>query len=67
MYSTREDRSLIKRGWQEHWKWISHRKGKYDLETTDEIFQKPFGDEEVYLKHIAEVNRIMGIKPEALP
>jgi hypothetical protein len=27
-YSTREDCSLIKRGWQEHWKWISHRRRK---------------------------------------
>jgi hypothetical protein len=39
----------------------------YDLETTGEIFQKPFGDDEVDLEHIAEVKRIMGIKPEASP
>jgi hypothetical protein len=39
----------------------------YDLETTSEIFQKLFGDDEVDLEHIAEVKRIMGIKPEASP
>jgi hypothetical protein len=39
----------------------------YDLETTSEIFQKLFGDDEVDPEHIAEVKRIMGIKPEALP
>jgi hypothetical protein len=39
----------------------------YDFETTGEIFQKLFGDEEVDLEHIAEVKRIMGIKPEASP
>jgi hypothetical protein len=39
----------------------------YDLETTGEIFQKLFGDEEVDPEHIAEVKRIMGIKPEASP
>jgi hypothetical protein len=37
----------------------------YDLETTGEIFQKPFGDDEVDLEHIAKVKRIMGIKPKA--
>jgi hypothetical protein len=37
----------------------------YDLKTTGEIFQKLFGDDEVDLEHIAEVKRIMGIKPEA--
>jgi hypothetical protein len=37
----------------------------YDLETTSEIFQKLFGYHEVDLEHIAEVKRIMGIKPEA--
>jgi hypothetical protein len=37
----------------------------YDLETTDEISQKLFGDDEVDPEHIAEVKRIMGIKPEA--
>jgi hypothetical protein len=39
----------------------------YDLATTCEIFQKLFGDDEVDPKHIAEVKRIMGIKPEASP
>jgi hypothetical protein len=39
----------------------------YDLETTGEIFQKLFGDEEVEPEHIAEVKRIMGIRPEASP
>jgi hypothetical protein len=39
----------------------------YDLETTGEIFQKFFGDDEVDPEHIAEVKRIMGIKPEASP
>jgi hypothetical protein len=39
----------------------------YDLETTGDIFQKLFGDDEVDPKHIAEVKRIMGIKTEASP
>jgi hypothetical protein len=39
----------------------------YDLETTGEIFQKLFGDDEVDPEHMAEVKRIMGIKPEASP
>jgi hypothetical protein len=39
----------------------------YDLETTGEIFQKLFGDDEVDPEHIAVVKRIMGIKPEASP
>jgi hypothetical protein len=39
----------------------------YDLETTSEIFQKLFGDDEVDPKHITEVKRTMGIKPEASP
>jgi hypothetical protein len=39
----------------------------YDLETTGEIFQKIFGDDEVDLEHIDKVKRIMGIKPEASP
>jgi hypothetical protein len=39
----------------------------YDLETTGEIFQKLFGDDEVDLEHISEVKIIMGIKPEASP
>jgi hypothetical protein len=32
--SIKEDRSLIKRGWQEHWKWISHRRRKREIHTT---------------------------------
>jgi hypothetical protein len=39
----------------------------YDLETTGEIFQRLFIDDEVDLEHITEVKRIMGIKPEASP
>jgi hypothetical protein len=39
----------------------------YNLETTGEIFQKLFGDDEVDPEHIAEVKRIMGIKPGASP
>jgi hypothetical protein len=39
----------------------------YDLETTGEIFRKLFSDDEVHPDHIAEVKRIMGIKPEASP
>jgi hypothetical protein len=39
----------------------------YDLEITGEIFQKLFGDDEMDPEHIAEVKRIMGIKPEASP
>jgi hypothetical protein len=37
----------------------------YDLKTTGEIFQKLFGDDEVDPEHIAEVKKIMGIKPKA--
>jgi hypothetical protein len=37
----------------------------YDLETTGEIFQKLFGDDEVDPEHIAVVKRIIGIKPKA--
>jgi hypothetical protein len=36
----------------------------YDLETT-EIFRKLFSDDEVDPDHVAEVKRIMGMKPEA--
>jgi hypothetical protein len=39
----------------------------YDLETTGEIFQKLSSDDEVDSEHIAEVKRIMWIKPEASP
>jgi hypothetical protein len=42
-------------------------KDSYDLETTGEIFQKHFSDDDVDLEHIAEVKRIIGIKPEASP
>jgi hypothetical protein len=42
-------------------------KDSYELETTGEIFQKLFGDDEVDPEHIAEVKGIMGIKPEASP
>jgi hypothetical protein len=37
----------------------------YDLETTSEIFQKLFGDDEVDPEHIANVKKIMGIKLKA--
>jgi hypothetical protein len=37
----------------------------YEFETTSDLFQKLFGDDEVDLEHIAEVKRILGIKPEA--
>jgi hypothetical protein len=37
----------------------------YNLETTSEIFQMLFGDDEVDPEHIAEVKRIMELKPEA--
>jgi hypothetical protein len=39
----------------------------YVLETTGEIFQKLFSEKEVDLDHIAEVKRVMGIKPAASP
>jgi hypothetical protein len=39
----------------------------YDLETTGDIFQKLFGDDIVDPEHIAEVKRVMGIKPVASP
>jgi hypothetical protein len=39
----------------------------YNLEITGEIFQKLFGHDEVDPEHIAEVKRILGIKPEASP
>jgi hypothetical protein len=39
----------------------------YDLETTGEIFQKLFGNDEVDPEHITEVKRTMWIKPEASP
>jgi hypothetical protein len=39
----------------------------YDLETTGEILQKLFSEEEVDPDHVAEEKRIMGIKTEASP
>jgi hypothetical protein len=42
-------------------------KNSFDLETTGEIFRKLFSDDELDPDHIAEVKRIMGIKPEASP
>jgi hypothetical protein len=39
----------------------------YNFEPTGEIFQKLFGNDEVDPEHIAEVKRIMGIKPQASP
>jgi hypothetical protein len=39
----------------------------YNLETTGEIFKKLFSEYEVDPEHIAEVNRIMGIKAKASP
>jgi hypothetical protein len=36
----------------------------YNLETIGEIFVKLFGDDELDPEHIAEVKRIMGIKPK---
>jgi hypothetical protein len=42
-------------------------KDSYDFETTGEIFQKLFGDDEVDPEHIVEVKRIMGINPKASP
>jgi hypothetical protein len=42
-------------------------KDSCDLETTGEVFQKLFSDDEVDLEHIAEVKRIMWIKPEPSP
>jgi hypothetical protein len=39
----------------------------FNLETTGEIFQKLFGDDEVDPERIVEVKRIMGIKPEVSP
>jgi hypothetical protein len=39
----------------------------YNLETTWEVLQKLFSEEEVDPDHVAEANRIMGIKPKASP
>jgi hypothetical protein len=40
---------------------------QYNLETTGEVLQKLFSEEEVDPYHVAEAKRIMGIKPEASP
>jgi hypothetical protein len=40
---------------------------QYNLETTGEVLQKLFSEEEVDPDHVAEAKRIMGIKPEASP
>jgi hypothetical protein len=42
-----------------------HVKQPYNLETTGEVLQKLFSEEEVDPDHVAEVKRTMGIKPEA--
>jgi hypothetical protein len=44
-----------------------HVEQPYDLETTGEILQKLFSEEEVDPDHVAEEKRIMGIKTEASP
>jgi hypothetical protein len=31
---TREDRSLIKRGWQKLWRWTFHKRNKWNINTT---------------------------------
>jgi hypothetical protein len=69
-YSTREDCSLTKRGGRRlEVDFLPEKQAEnlYDLETTSEIFQKLFSDDEVGPDHIVEVKRIMGIKPEASP
>jgi hypothetical protein len=40
---------------------------RYNLETTGEVLQKLFSEEEVDPDHVAKAKRIMGIKPEASP
>jgi hypothetical protein len=44
-----------------------HVEQPYNLETTGEVLQKLFSEEEVDPYHVAEAKRIMGIKPEASP
>jgi hypothetical protein len=44
-----------------------HVEQPYNLETTGEVLQKLFSEEEVDPDHVAEAKRIMGIKPEASP
>jgi hypothetical protein len=65
-YSTKEDRSLSI-GSRFPTRKELKAEDLYNLKTTGEIFQKLFGDDEVDPEHIAEVKRIMGIKPEASP
>jgi hypothetical protein len=42
-----------------------HVEQPYDLETTGEVLQKLFSEEEVDPDHVVKAKRIMGIKPEA--
>jgi hypothetical protein len=44
-----------------------HVEQPYNQETTGEILQKLFSEEDVDPDHVAEAKRIMGIKPEASP
>jgi hypothetical protein len=44
-----------------------HVEQPYNLETTGEVLQKLFSEEEVDPGHVAEARRIMGIKPDASP
>jgi hypothetical protein len=44
-----------------------HVEQPYNLETTGEVLQKLFSEEEVDPDHVVEAKRIMGIKPEASP
>jgi hypothetical protein len=67
-YSIREDRFLIKRGRQEHWKWISHRKRKWNIHTTLKPPVRSFKSFLEMMKWIRNTLprwRIMGFKPEA--
>jgi hypothetical protein len=44
-----------------------HVEQPYNLQTTGEVLQKLFSEEDVDPDHVAEAKRIMGIKPEASP
>jgi hypothetical protein len=44
-----------------------HVEQPYNLETTEEVLQKLFSEEEVDPDHVAEAKMIMGTKPEASP
>jgi hypothetical protein len=44
-----------------------HVEQPYNLETTEEVLQKLFSEEEVDPDHVAEAKRIMGINLEASP